>query len=99
MRLQLTLYLDQNQTADIQAQAWFNALKNSPLGPLEHEAGEVGEFDYMKSDYRDTGALQIALVNRKLSAKGRRQRVFISFFQLLAILSVFFIRAEKTGLA
>ena len=59
----------------------------------------VGEFDYMKSDYRDTGVLQIALVNRKLSAKGRRQRVFISFFQLLAILSVFFIRAEKTGLA
>ena len=98
-RLQLTLYLDPNQTADTQAQKWFNALKNSPLGPLEHDAGEVGEFDYMKSDYRDTGVLQIALVNRKLSAKGRRQRVFISFFQLLAILSVFFIRAEKTGLA
>ena len=97
MRLQLTLYLDQNQTADIQAQAWFNALKNSPLGPLEHESGVVGEFDYMKSDYRDTGVLQIALINRKLSAKGRRQRVFISFFQLLAILSVFFIREGKKG--
>jgi hypothetical protein len=97
-RLQLTLYLDSNQTADTQAQAWFNALKNSPLGPLEHDAGEVGEFDYMKSDYRDTGVLQIALVNRKLSAKGRRQRVFISFFQLLAILSVFFIREDKKGL-
>lgn len=98
-RLQLTLYLDPNQTADTQAQKWFSALKNSPLGPLEHDAGEVGEFDYMKSDYRDTGVLQIALVNRKLSAKGRRQRVFISFFQLLAILSVFFIREDKKGLA
>ena len=57
----------------------------------------VGEFDYMKSDYSDTGVLQIALINRKLSAKGRRQRVFISFFQLLAILSVFFIREGKKG--
>lgn len=53
----------------------------------------------MKSDYRDTGVLQIALVNRKLSAKGRRQgRVFISFFQLLAIPICIFYKRGENGL-
>jgi site-specific recombinase XerD len=89
-RLRLTLYLDPNEVAPDQTQHWYNTLKQSPLGPLDYAMGEVGEFKFMKHVYRESGALQIALVNRKLSKEGRRQRVFMSFFQLLAILALFF---------
>ncbi|WP_024873427.1 hypothetical protein [Tolumonas lignilytica] len=89
-RLRLTLYLDPNEVTPDQTQHWHNTLKQSPLGPLDYAMGEIGEFKFMKHVYRESGALQIALVNRKLSKEGRRQRVFMSFFQLLAILSLFF---------
>lgn len=89
-RLRLTLYLDPNEVTPDQTRHWHNTLNQSPLGPLDYEMGDLGEFKFMKRAYRESGALEISLVNRKLSKEGRRQRVFMSFFQLMAILSLFF---------
>lgn len=87
--LRLTLYLDPEKTTNEKIQEWYKALKQSPLGELVFDQGYTGEFDYIKQAYRHTGVLQIALVNRRLSTKGRRQRVYLSFFQLMAILSLY----------
>lgn len=88
--LQLTLFLDPNVQSQVNAQNWYALLQQCSIRELHAEVGDPEERKYFNRKYRLFGVLQIALVNRKLSMKGRRQRVFISAFQLLAILAHFF---------
>ena len=86
--LQLTLFLDDAQSPAIE-QSWHTMLKQCSVEGLHAEAGDPQERHYFSRKCRSFGVLQMALVNTRLSGKARRQRVFISALQLLAILSVF----------
>ena len=86
--LQLTLFLDDAQSPAIE-QSWHTMLKQCSISGLHAGTGDLKERQYFSRKYRSFGVLQMALVNTRLSGKARRQRVFISALQLLAILSVF----------
>lgn len=92
--LQLTLFLDATQSPAIK-QRWHTMLKQCSIEGLHAKEGDPQERQYFSSKYHSFGVLQIALVNTRLSGKPRRQRVFISAFQLLAILSIFFNEGDK----
>ncbi|WP_024873441.1 hypothetical protein [Tolumonas lignilytica] len=92
--LQLTLFLDDTQSPAIK-QRWHTMLKQCSIEGLHAKEGDPQERQYFSSKYHSFGVLQIALVNTRLSGKPRRQRVFISAFQLLAILSIFFNEGDK----
>ncbi len=92
--LQLTLFFDPDVQSQANEQNWETMLQQSSIRGIHAEMGDPKERQYFSRKYRSFGVLQIALVNRKLSIKGRRQRVFISAFQLLAILSVFLTEGE-----
>ena len=87
--LRLTLFLDHEDQSPANEQKWHTTLQQCSIDKLHAEIDNSSERQYFSSKYHSWGVLQIALMNTRLSGKPRRQRVFMSAFQLLAILSVF----------
>jgi len=90
--IRLTLFLAEPKgpTAAQLLSGWKSMIDNCGIKGLHMELGWAEECTYFKKRYLEQGVLQLALVNRRLGTRGRRQRIFVSLLQLMAILSLYF---------